>query len=245
MPVTANQPAPYSPGSTIIEVIERHRSRGLPTPITADVLGRAGIAHTLIPRVLQTLQTLDLIDGETGAPTATFEGLRRAPETEYRKRLEEWLKSAYADIFTFVDPSTDDETRVRDAFRNYQPVAQQGRMVSLFLNLCRSAGLAPEKTATPRSAPRPRTRTNPQPSTLGAGRTAMAAHNLRHRPSPAGSATSTGLPAPLAGLLASLPQNGTGWTKERRAQFVATFESVLDFCIPIVAKEPVQNEEAA
>src|ERR1700730_19221675 len=102
MPVTTDQAAPYSPGGTILEVLDRYRSRGLPTPITPDVLSRAGIAQTLIPRVLQSLQSLDLID-DKGAPTATFEGLRRAPENEYRKRLEEWLKGTYADVFSFVD----------------------------------------------------------------------------------------------------------------------------------------------
>src|SRR5262245_32378107 len=101
MPVTADRPAPYAPGSAVLDVIDRHRNRGLPSPINSEVLGRAGIAQTLIPRVLQSLVTLDLIDAETGAPTPTFEAIRRAPETEYRARLAEWLKGAYADVFSF------------------------------------------------------------------------------------------------------------------------------------------------
>ena len=144
MAVTAEKSAPYAPASAIIALIERHRNRGLPAPVTSEVLGRAGISNSLIPRTLQALQVLDLID-EQGAPTETMEGLRLAPEAEYQKRLSEWLKGAYADVLSFVDPAQDDETAVRDAFRSYNPVGQQPRMVSLFLGLLATAGMADEK----------------------------------------------------------------------------------------------------
>src|SRR4030081_533149 len=91
MPVTANKPAPYAPGGTILEVIDRRRNRGLPTPITAEVLGRAGIAPTLIPRVMQSLQGLDLIDAD-GQPTIALENIRLAPEADYKKVMGEWIK---------------------------------------------------------------------------------------------------------------------------------------------------------
>ena len=39
----------------------------------------------------------------------------------------------------------------------------------------------------------------------------------------------------------SLPKNG--WTKSNRDKFLKTFETVLDFVIPIVAKEPEKNLE--
>src|SRR5581483_3870706 len=116
MPVTAETSAPYAPSKTILDVIGRYR-RGLPSPLTPEVLARAGVPDSLIARTVQALQTLDLTD-EKGAATATLEGLRRAPEGEFQQRLVEWLNGAYADVLKFIDPSTADDVAVRDAFRN-------------------------------------------------------------------------------------------------------------------------------
>jgi hypothetical protein len=43
------------------------------------------------------------------------------------------------------------------------------------------------------------------------------------------------LPPPIAGLLESLPSDG--WTAADRAKFLKTFESVLDFSIPVVKEK--------
>ena len=94
MAVTQATAAPYAPTRTMIDIIERHRDRGLPKPINAETLQRAGlVTESLMSRTLQTCTTLDLID-EAGNPTAVFEGIRLAPEAEYKKRLEDWLKFA-------------------------------------------------------------------------------------------------------------------------------------------------------
>lgn len=155
MPVTIGNPAPYAPASAVLEVVDRYRARGLPSPIGAEVLGRAGIAESLIPRTIQALRTLDLIDDD-GKPTATFEGLRLAPEGEYKERLSQWLNNAYADVLTYVDPATADETALRDAFRSYSPVGQQPRMVSLFTALYAAAGSGPGKATSTRGSKRAR-----------------------------------------------------------------------------------------
>jgi hypothetical protein len=237
MPVTANAPAPYAPASAIIELIRRYRNRGLPTPVNADVLSRASISGSLIPRTLQALETLDLID-DNGAPTAVLEGIRLAPEAEYRQRIADWLRAAYADALQFVDPAAASEVEIRDAFRNYTPIGQQERMVTLFTGLFREAGIGPERpqrggnarpTAT-RPGPVPRSRTNPTNRTV--------------HPPPSSSGDGK-LPAPIAGLLTSLPVNGTGWSKAKRQQFIKTFEAVLDFCIPIVEESVAPPEDAA
>lgn len=232
MPVTADQPAPYAPASAILGLIERHRNKGLPSPVDSDVLARAGISDSLIPRTLQALQALDLITDE-GQPSQVLEGIRLAPEAEYKQRLVEWLNGAYADALTFIDPATDDDVRIRDAFRSYKPVGQQSRMVTLFTGLFKAAGVAPERqrqsarvsanptqqklripTKTPKNPPTPEEHTR---------------RHVNHH---------TGLPPALAGLLASLPKDGEGWTKERRDLFVSTFGSVLDFCFPVGISSP-------
>jgi hypothetical protein len=237
MPVTKENPAPYAPAKTILDIIDRHRERGLPPPIDRATLERVSVPETLIPRVLQSLQVLDLVTDD-GRPTPVFEGIRLAPEGEYKKQLEEWLKGAYADIFSFVDPTKDDETRIRDAFRHYQPVGQQNRMVMLFIGLCTAAGLIAEKTARSAGAapasPRPRMtnkRVVPDRSKDGP----------RHG---AGNAL-PGLPAPLAGLLAGLPPEGEGWTSEKRAKFLKAFETVLDLCVPVIAAAPTEVDDEA
>jgi hypothetical protein len=244
--VTRDRPAPYAPAKTILDLLTRNRDRGLPSPVTGEVLGRAGIPDSLHPRTLQALQTLDLID-EGGTPTPVLERLRLAPEAEYKARLEEWLRSAYADAFTFVDPSKDDETRVRDAFRSYNPVGQQIRMVGLFLGLCAAAGLRPEKASAPA---KPRLRMLPNPAKPAAPRPAQGrpmvkppAHSARASTSTSTS-ISTGLPPALAGLLQDLP-NGEGWTKAERDKWLATFQVVLDYSIPIVAERKQMEPEDA
>jgi len=153
-----------------------------------------------------------------------MEGIRLAPEGDYKMRLKEWLSEAYADALVYVDPATATETDIRDAFRSYKPTGQQSRMVSLFQGLFAAAGETPQKgkSSTPRVArvfvPKP----NPHPKPK------------EHTPdSTRRDASLNGLPPALSGLLASLPTNG--WPQDRRDQFVATFGAVLDFCVPIVS----------
>lgn len=240
MPVTANKPAPYATAGSILDLINRYRSRGLPAPVDSDVLGRVGIAQTLIARTLQALHSLDLVDAKTGAPTATFEALRLAPEDEFQKRLADWLKGAYADVFSVVDPSKDGDARIRDAFRTYQPVGQQERMKLLFQGLCTAAGLMPQKA--PKSAGTDAS-VSPRTKTIVKRVVAQRFKDAPRHP-PRGPAAD--LPAALAGLLASLPAAGDGWTQSERDKFVTTFSAVLDFCFPIVsADEEAADEKAA
>ncbi len=220
MAVTSDKPTPYAPSSAVVDLIERHRNRGLPSTINAEVLGRAGIADSLIPRTLKTMETLDLIDAD-GKPTDTFEGIRLAPEAEYNERLTEWLNIAYADVISYVDPAKDDETAIRDAFRSYNPVAQQSRMVTLFLGLYAAAGVRPEKQTQPRQRPRTQAPKKPAPKK----------QSPRKNPPTVGP---SGLPHALAGLLSSLPPEGQGWTQENRDKFLNTFGVVLDFCFPVI-----------
>ncbi len=231
MPVTKNESAPYAPPSAILDIIERHRDRGIPSPVDAEVLARAGISESLIPRTLRALRTLDLI-GEKGSPTEIFEGLRLAPETEYKARLEEWLNAAYADVRKFVDPATDGQAQIRDAFRPFQPTAQQSRMVILFSGLYAAAGIATETSVT--STKRDRS---------GSDREARRKPGTKTS-TPKGKKfeLATGIPAPLAGLLGSLPPDGQGWTQDDRDKFFETFGVVLDFCFPINENVTTESE---
>ncbi|KAF0097735.1 MAG: hypothetical protein FD144_4808 [Rhodospirillaceae bacterium] len=238
MAVTTEKPGPYAPGSVILSLLERHRSRGLPSPINAETLQRTGlVSDSLLPRTLQSLQTLDLIT-EAGEPTDTMERLRRSPEGEYKQRLAEWLNAAYADVLQFIDPATADETAIRDAFRLYNPVGQQARMVTLFVTLYAGAGLGIGVKGDATTAPRPRAPTPPR-RTAPAPRSSSASKT----PPPPPAASLTGLPPALMGLIASLPTGGNGWTQEMRDKFLTTFPVVLDYCIPIVEAQATPAED--
>ena len=230
MALKSDSNAPYAPGSTIVNLLKRFREKGLAFPVTAEVLVRAGVPESLVPRTLQALELLELIDGD-GQSTEVLKKIRAVPEKEYQATLAAWIKQVYAEVFSFADPAKDDETHVRDAFRTYVPHGQQDRMVKLFMALCAEAGLAPESK---KAEVKPRART-----TAATPNTRVAA---RRAPAPATPEFRAGaLPPELAGLMARLPQHG--WTKATRDKFVKTFETVLDYVIPIVAKEP-KNETA-
>lgn len=230
MAVTAENPAPYAPASAIIEIISRYRNRGLATPITGDVLGRAGVSDSLIPRTMQALQTLELV-GPDGAPTETLEGLRRAKEADFQPQMAAWLQSVYADVFAFVNPA-DDEVHIRDAFRTYQPIGQQPRMVSLFTALCRAAGLrSGEQTKESRSRPAAR---KSSVSTTVARREKQPPARQQQNPAIAGG--SGGLPPVIAGLLTTLPIESGEWTKAERAKFLKAFEAMLDYSFEVLER---------
>lgn len=229
MPVTADKPAPYTSPSTIIDIIQRHRSKGLPQPINSEVLSRGGVLESMIPRTLQALQTLNLIDKE-GKVTQVFEGIRLAPEAEYQKRMAEWLNSTYADVLQYIDPATATEVEIRDAFRSYIPTGQQSRMVTLFIGLYAAAGIGVQKPAgKSTSTPRP-------VSTTQQRRKVVVKPSVKQTTTDNGSygfIAPSNFPPALDGLLKSLPTNGQCWTQEQRDKFYHTFGAVLDFCIPI------------
>src|SRR5277367_1864096 len=90
MAVTKDKPGPYATTSSITDFIDRYRNRGMTAPIDAEVLARAGVSDSLIPRTLQTLYVLELI-GEDGKPTETLEALRRSPEPEFKQQMVAWI----------------------------------------------------------------------------------------------------------------------------------------------------------
>lgn len=229
MTVTSTDPAPYVPPTTLIALLRRYRSRGLQAPFTSEVLERSGVAESLASRTLAALQSLDLVD-DGGNPTEALEALATAPGDEYKDRLAAILRSAYAEVFNFVDPAADDVSGIRDAFRAYSPRGQQSRMVTLFLGLCLEAGIIDQMP----TRPGPKPGVTRKPAAARTGSKAKPKPRQRKRDT-----TGSDLPEPIAGLLYSLPDSG--WSQAQRDKFLATFTAVLDYCVPVV--EEAESEE--
>jgi hypothetical protein len=233
MPVTKEASAPYAPTSALMELIGRHRQKGLPFPITEDVLQRAGISGSLTSRTLQALITLDLID-EQGRPTPTLEGIRLAPEAEYQQRLADWLRAAYADALSFIDPAQDDETKIRDAFRSYKPVGQQHRMVTLFTGLFAAAGIRPERKRQPRATNRPPRSSQADNGSIPNIVTPPPSAPLKPSPPPPtndqkGGGETGGTYHPfIEGLLKTLPKTGEKWALRDRAKWLKLAGNAFD-----------------
>jgi Family of unknown function (DUF5343) len=240
MPIVADGQAPYAPPATVLSIVEGFRDRGLQTPFTLEVLNRAGVSESLGPRTLQSLKLLDLVDAD-GEPTQAFTGLAKAPEAEVGDRLAAILHSVYQDVFKFVNLDEDDYQRVRDAFRHYKPRGQQERMVTLFLHLCKEAGLTDEILKPPRTgkASKPATnRQRSQPQKKAAAATAPAVSRSAVPP-PKPETEFTPSPTPssgqhplIRGLIQSLPESGSEWPERARNAWVraalANFELVYE-----------------
>ena len=241
MPLRPNERAPYAPSATILDLINRFRDKGLSTPFNADVLGRASVSDSLIPRTLASLEGLELID-QQGNPTEQFEVLRRAPNAEFQARLAEIVKGVYAEVFQYASPATDTIHDIADAFRSYNPAGQRRRMVTLFVGLCDAAGLIPDGApAKPGSKP---VRTAANASARGAA-TIMKGRSAARSAARGGAVGGTQngtIPSAISGLLGSLPTGGAGWTQGQRDRFLKTFEAVLDFVVPV--SEPGESHDA-
>jgi Family of unknown function (DUF5343) len=229
VPVTSDAPAPYAPASAILGIIGRYRDKGLPLPINAEVLGRISITESLVPRTLQALKSLDLIDDD-GKPTQMLETLRLAPEAEYQQCLAQWLAATFADVLQFVDPATANDTVLRDAFRSYRPIAQQPRMITLFKGLYAAAGIGHEKTkagsTTVRSKPAPSLKAKPAEqkrtqSSNGAGNPSP--------PPPMPPAQNTTEPNTFEkDLLAKFPSFDPAWSEDIKASWFKGFQQFMD-----------------
>lgn len=131
---------PYAPPANISTLLQRLRRMNTPSRVTKEFLRGAGITENIVPRVMATLRFLQLI-GSQEVPTDTLLALSDATEDEYRQILEQTLRTAYAEDFQNIDPTSDPQARIVDAFQRYTPKSQHDRQVILFLGLCREAGI--------------------------------------------------------------------------------------------------------
>lgn len=222
--------APYAPAKAVLGVIERYRDVGLPDPLTSTSIERVGVQPSMGPRTLQALRFLGLLD-EGGNRLEGFEQLKRAKTDEYPGQLAEVVRAAYLPVFTVVDPATDTDTAIADAFRGYEPGAQRQKMIALFRGLCSAAGIiegnrrpkggAPKKPTGGALGPRPKptkkppvTQTEPAAPERQADDEAMLDIRL------------------ITAIIQQLPRERR-WTSSRRQKWLGAIESAVDLLIEI------------
>jgi len=222
--------APYAPVHNVLNIIRRLREGRLPDPLTAQELERVGVPPGNAPRTHAALRFLGLVN-EEGQRTEAFERVRRASTEEYPGVLGEVIRAAYEPVFTVADPAEDDETTIHDAFRHYQPERQRGRMVTLFLGLCREAGIISGGPIQRRqrvrrgTAERPPARTRPQ---VAREETPEPSAEIPVAHSDAGIDYRL-----ISALMQQLPKDGK-WTRSRRDRWVQTMTAAVDLLIEIV-----------
>jgi Family of unknown function (DUF5343) len=235
MTMNMEKGAPYAPFGCVIIIIKRLRERGLPETITRQEITRVGVSEGNASRTLQALKFLKLVDDD-GHRSQTFDRLGRVSTSEYAEVFGEIIKEAYRDVFTIVDPAEATDVEINDAFRHYQPQAQRGRMVTLFIALCKEVGLV--------SGGPPETRQRAR--TVRAHKFSVASHlATSHKPQTETSyilevaETLNGDIAGirlLQGLLQQLPSNQK-WTQGRRDRWLRAFTASIDLLIIIESED--------
>ena len=188
---TSDRPTgPYAPVRNVLDVVHRLRDRGVPNPLTAESLTSIGVPDGNAPRTLQALKFLNIVDSKGGI-TEPAERLRRASTDEYPTLLAEMIRAAYVPVFQLVDPAQDDEIKVADAFRQYDPAGQRDKMVTLFMGLCEEAHLVQPSEKRPARTTPPRRDRVPVQRRTGRGQTVDSTAHQRQ-----GDGTGTTTPQP-------------------------------------------------
>ena len=227
--------APYAAVSNVMEVITRKRDRGLSAPLNATVLETISIPKGNASRTLQALNFLGLID-EDGTQTELLNRLGRAGEAnnEYKTTLEDIVRNSYERVFAIVDPAKNGDSAIKDAFRQFEPEAQRGRMIALFLGLCEEAGIVEPKTRQ-RTTQRTSVQRNRGRSTNQTPRQPT----INSTDAPIRRANDEDAEYRLVfAVMQQLPSDRQ-WSADRRQRWLAAVEAAVDLMVDVV-EEPRQ-----
>ncbi len=212
--------APYAPIHNVLAAIHRLQTGPLTGALGIEEIAELGVPKGNTYRTLAALRFLDLLDND-GRPTAAGSGLQQTSAGQFGVQLAQIVRSAYAPIISVADPVEASQLtpdKVSSAFANLEPKAQRERMITLFLGLCREAGLIEA-----RRSPRPRSRL-PRPE----GELEDGENGSQFRE--------------LLALIQRLPQAGK-WTPARRERWLHAFVANLDLLVETVEEEDRSDEK--
>ncbi len=223
---------PYAPGNRTVDVIRRIRDGKAGSALSSDQLQSLNVPQGNADRVQRALMFLGLI---SSAPDFTLSesavALRKAHgDAEYQRLLGDILKHAYAGVFEIVDLTTVSRTDLVNAFRRYDPAGQRDNMISLYVALCREAGLMP-------SEPEPIRK--PQHAKKGGAPSKPTATPKKRF------VDSGGILHPVIDvMLSDVKQKFVAgkWTKQERDKFAHVFPIMLDTYLP-VSEETKEGED--
>ncbi len=129
--------APYAPLASVRKVLEAIRA-GDEGPWTGEACASAGVTDSMVPRTLNALEALAVVDarGNLTGPGRALLG------PEYAAALAGIVREAYAEVLARADPATAGAGDVALAFEGFEPRAQRDKMASLFRGLCAECGLS-------------------------------------------------------------------------------------------------------
>lgn len=231
-----NLTAPYAPFSNALDTLNQIRERGLPNPVTAQVIERIGIPLGNVPRTIALLKYLGITD-DKGHLTEKYERLKRARSEDYQGVLAEIITEGYGDVFDYINPETASVEAIEDAFRHHEPSAQRKRMVTLFIGLCEEAGIRPlgqrvsSKPLSQRASSNDSRKSRPRSNSRGS----TPATRIANKPAQ----EDVGLASDYALLIALFQQLPADkkWTEKQRERWLTLFEANLDYLVEVI-REP-------
>jgi len=146
---------PYVAAGTLWEFFNKLKTVSTPPHLDARELEEYGIPKHWAYHLLSTLKFLNLVE-KNGKTTPALQSLQMRGD-EFKPNLEGVVRSAYAELFSKVDPAQDSRANVMNFFMKHYGISPSGaeRATTLFLDLCRKAGiptLEEKPSAVPKTA---------------------------------------------------------------------------------------------
>lgn len=225
---------PYAPPENIGRILSKVRQSGV-RKLDTEFLSQLGIHVAMAPRSIRTLEFLGFTDKDGNPEPLLQQYYAAGSDEDAQALLANSIKSSYAIIFRAANPEVEGREKVEQAFRLMEPAGQRTRMVTLFLGLCKLAGMEIKdppsgraaRSVTPRS-PKPKTDKNkttdptpPSPSPVPISVSHRHDQVLFH-PSIDAFLRS------IRGLIES-----DSWNAEARERVLKGFETQLDLFLPV------------
>jgi hypothetical protein len=99
-----------------------------------------GINDSMVPRTIRALEFLGFVQ-EDGQPTPLLTQYIEANDEDAQRLMHQAIVRSYAFVLRAINPAEDSRVKILNAFRPMKPQGQWDRMVTLFLGLCRAAGM--------------------------------------------------------------------------------------------------------